>query len=89
MLRHYDFNSGLSDSQMDRLFRSRSEIERVVWRAYPVLGPSSVWPPFELARGLYYPNAMESAVSTIETEAVAARNAVALLKNMVTANDLR
>jgi prenylcysteine oxidase/farnesylcysteine lyase len=75
----------LSDREIDQVFSSRLEVERIVWRAYPVLGPSTAWPSFELARGLYYPNAMESAVSTIETEAVAARNVVALLKNMATA----
>jgi prenylcysteine oxidase / farnesylcysteine lyase len=70
----------LIDSQIDLMFRFRSEVERVVWRAYPVLSATAVWPAFELAPGLYYPNAMESAVSTIETEAVAARNVAGLLK---------
>jgi prenylcysteine oxidase/farnesylcysteine lyase len=70
----------LSDAQIRSLFRFTSEIERVVWRAYPVLLPSISWPAFELAKGLYYPNAMESAVSTIETEAVAARNVVGLIQ---------
>jgi hypothetical protein len=48
---------------------------------YPVLKPSEQWPPFRLGKRLYYANAMESAVSTMETEAVAARNVVGLLKN--------
>jgi flavin-dependent dehydrogenase len=34
------------------------------------------WPPFRLGRRIYYANAMESAVSTMETEAVAGRNVV-------------
>ncbi|HEY6333679.1 MAG TPA: FAD-dependent oxidoreductase, partial [Blastocatellia bacterium] len=71
----------LSDQQLDRMFRSRYEVERIVWRAYPSLSAAAVWPAFELAPGLYYPNAMESAVSTIETEAVAARNVAGLLMN--------
>ena len=32
------------------------------------------WPPFEIAEDLYYINTMESAVSAMETQAVAARN---------------
>jgi len=57
-----------------------SEVERLVWRAYPVLKPSQQWPPFRLGRRIYYANAMESAVSTMETEAVAGRNVVGLLR---------
>ncbi|HEX6988522.1 MAG TPA: hypothetical protein VF282_03580, partial [Bacillota bacterium] len=41
--------------------------------------PVSGWPPFRLGPGLYYVNAMESAVSTMETEAIAARNVANLL----------
>jgi prenylcysteine oxidase/farnesylcysteine lyase len=37
------------------------------------------WPYFRLAPGLYYVNAIESVVSTMETEAIAARNVVNLL----------
>jgi prenylcysteine oxidase/farnesylcysteine lyase len=72
----------LTDRQVESLFRHSFEVERIVWRAYPVLLPSTSWPAFELAKGLYYPNAMESAVSTIETEAVAARNVVRLLQRV-------
>jgi len=34
----------------------------------------TAWPPFKIDEGLFYINAMESAVSAMETEAVAARN---------------
>jgi len=44
------------------------------WKAYTVLSPMTQWPDFEIDKGLYYINAMESAVSAMETEAVAARN---------------
>ncbi|MBE3589285.1 MAG: FAD-dependent oxidoreductase [Firmicutes bacterium] len=64
----------LDDELLDRLFSWRTETVRLAWRAYPMLEPTSVWPPFRLSHGLYYVNAMESAVSTMETEAIAACN---------------
>ena len=70
----------LTDEQIAELFAQPSEVERFVWRAYPVLKPSQQWPPFRLGRRIYYANAMESAVSTMETEAVAGRNVVGLLR---------
>jgi len=70
----------LTDEQISELFAKPSEVERFVWLAYPVLKPSQQWPPFRLGRRIYYANAMESAVSTMETEAVAGRNVVGLLR---------
>ncbi|MDI3318121.1 MAG: FAD-dependent oxidoreductase [Bacillota bacterium] len=69
----------LDEALLDHLFADRVEAVRLTWNAYPVLSPAEVWPPFRLAPGLYYANAMESAVSTMETEAMAARNVVNLL----------
>jgi len=43
------------------------------------------WPSFIIDEGLFYINAMESAVSTMETEAVAARNVVNLSLNFMKA----
>ena len=48
------------------------------WSAYPKLPPNPEFAPFELVPGLYYPNAMETAVSCMETQAIAARNVVNL-----------
>eukprot|EP00918_Siedleckia_nematoides_P091985 GHVU01202002.1.p4 GENE.GHVU01202002.1~~GHVU01202002.1.p4 ORF type:complete len:148 (+),score=30.01 GHVU01202002.1:877-1320(+) len=44
-------------------------------RGYPRLTPtpSTSWGRFTLAAGLYYPNALEAVISTLETQAVAAR----------------
>lgn len=69
----------LSDSTLDAIFDQRAQVARLSWQAYPRLHPVSDWPPFRLAPGLYYTNAMESAVSTMETEAIAARNVALLL----------
>lgn len=70
----------LTDSLLSLLFMERKQVERWQWQAYPVLTPTTPWPPFQLSRGLYYINAMESAVSTMETGVIASRNVVNLLK---------
>ncbi|MGB0388480.1 MAG: FAD-dependent oxidoreductase [Ardenticatenaceae bacterium] len=69
----------ISDDLLAKLFTKPQQVERILWWAYPILNPMPEWPPFKLADGLYYANAMESAVSTMETEAVASRNVVNLL----------
>jgi prenylcysteine oxidase/farnesylcysteine lyase len=67
------------ESLLDDLFTSRDTVEQMRWEAYPVLRPSGDLPPFRLADDLYWVNAMEFAVSTMETEAVAARNVANLI----------
>ncbi|TBU28194.1 FAD/NAD(P)-binding domain-containing protein [Dichomitus squalens] len=52
---------------------------RKEWDAYPVLPPTTEFPPVKLAEGLYYVNAFEPLISTMETETIAARNVVELL----------
>lgn len=66
----------LPDQLLDQMFAERTETERITWQAYPVLAPKDSWPSFVLAKGIYYVNAMESAVSTMETEIIASRNVV-------------
>jgi prenylcysteine oxidase/farnesylcysteine lyase len=67
------------ESLLDEVFSSRGAVEQIRWEAYPVLCPSRDLPPFRLADGLYWVNSMEFAVSTMETEAVAARNVANLV----------
>lgn len=64
----------LDDSFFDQTFKNRKGRVHQEWKAYTVLSPMADWPPFKIDEGLYYINAMESAVSAMETEAVAARN---------------
>lgn len=56
---------------LDRLFSRVDDVVSVVWSAYPLLTPVRSWPSFRIAQGLYYPSAMECAVSTMETQAIA------------------
>jgi prenylcysteine oxidase/farnesylcysteine lyase len=74
----------VTESLLDELFCSRDVVEQIRWEAYPVLLPTSELPPFRLADGLYWVNAMEFAVSTMETEAVAARNVANLVAAQLT-----
>jgi prenylcysteine oxidase/farnesylcysteine lyase len=69
----------VAESLLDEMFTRRDAVEQVRWDAYPVLRPGADLPPFRLADGLYWVNAMEFAVSTMETEAVAARNVANLI----------
>ena len=44
-----------------------------------MLPPTNSFPPIKLEKGLYYVNAFEPFISTMETETIAARNVVELL----------
>ena len=68
-----------TETLLNTLFSERDATEQIRWEAYPVLRPCGELPPFKLATGLYWVNAMEYATSTMETEAVAERNVVNLL----------
>lgn len=69
----------MSEEFLSQIFPRRLQTRKLVWKAYPVLRPAAQWPPFVLNEGLYYVNAMESGVSTMETEIMASRNVVNLL----------
>lgn len=64
----------LEDAFFNKVFKNRKGRVHQKWKAYTVLSPMQEWPPFKIDEGLFYLNAMESAVSAMETEAVAARN---------------
>jgi prenylcysteine oxidase/farnesylcysteine lyase len=70
----------ITDQVLDALFADRDRTLTMSWSAYPTLAPSRQHPPFRIDAGLYYANAMERTVSTLETEAVAGRNLVNLLE---------
>lgn len=69
----------LADEWLEDMFGNVGWLMRKEWDAYPVLTPTTTFPSIKLARGLYYVNAFEPLISTMETETVAARNAVDLL----------
>ncbi|PPQ63712.1 hypothetical protein CVT24_004292 [Panaeolus cyanescens] len=72
----------LSDEWLSDMFLGQvGWVHRKVWNAYPKLPPTTSFPPVKLDKGLYYVNAFEPFISTMETETIAARNAVDLLLN--------
>ncbi|RNJ25811.1 prenylcysteine lyase family protein [Halosegnis longus] len=70
---------GATPALLESLFASIDELEEVSWRAFPRLEPTTPIPPFRLADGLYYVNAMESVASTMETQALAGRTVANLV----------
>ncbi|KAI0635392.1 Prenylcysteine lyase-domain-containing protein [Trametes polyzona] len=70
----------VEDKWLEQLFEGKvGWVLRKEWDAYPVLPPTTEFPPVKLAEGLYYVNAFEPLISTMETETIAARNVVDLL----------
>ncbi|KAG0699722.1 FAD/NAD(P)-binding domain-containing protein [Suillus ampliporus] len=69
----------VSDEWLETVFGNVSWVYRKLWQAYPMLLPTSEFPPVKLDQGFYYVNAFEPFISTMETETLAARNVVDLL----------
>lgn len=71
----------ITDDLLDRLFGldSIGWKHRIEWDAYPELQPARDFADVEPDEGLFYINALETLVSTMETSTVASRNAVGLL----------
>ncbi|KAH8120483.1 Prenylcysteine lyase-domain-containing protein [Phellopilus nigrolimitatus] len=69
-----------SDEWLNTVFGGKvGWVLRKEWDAYPVLPPTTTFPPVVLAPGLYYVNAFEPFISTMETETISSRNVVNLL----------
>lgn len=71
----------LDDKWLERVFGAGTVgwVFRKEWDAYPVLPPTMVYPEVRPAEGIYYVNAFEPFISTMETETISALNAVDLL----------
>ncbi|TKY88640.1 hypothetical protein EX895_002271 [Sporisorium graminicola] len=70
----------ISDTLLTHLFGNTvSWVKRHSWDSYPYLTPTSRFPRIEVDHNLFYANAMESLVSTMETSTVSAKNTVGLL----------
>ncbi|EJD55206.1 FAD/NAD(P)-binding domain-containing protein [Auricularia subglabra TFB-10046 SS5] len=75
-------NESRSDAWLEKVFDGKvGWVHRKIWEAYPRLDPRAPdsFPPLRLDDGLYYVNAFEPFVSTMETETIASRNVVELL----------
>ncbi|EJD04227.1 uncharacterized protein FOMMEDRAFT_146234 [Fomitiporia mediterranea MF3/22] len=70
-------NETLSDEWLKTVFGGKvGWVLRKEWDAYPRLPPTDSFPPVVLAPGLYYVNAFEPFISTMETETISSRNVV-------------
>jgi len=69
----------IEDEWLKTMFGEVGWVYRKEWDAYPVLSPTSTFPPIKLDKGLYYVNSFEPFISTMETETISSRNAVQLL----------
>lgn len=70
----------LSDDQLNEIFGQGNIVwtYRKEWDAYPYLTPRTTFPKIKADDNLYFLNAMETFISTMETATLSARNAVAL-----------
>lgn len=69
----------LSSSLRHEMFDNVTEVDYREWYAYPHLAPLEADTPFQLAPGLFYNNAIESAASAMEMSAIAAKNSALLV----------
>jgi len=69
----------LPQSYLDEMFINHSKLVYHVWSAYPILKPTTEYPPIELDENLYYLNAFEQSISTMETETIASKNIAKLI----------
>ncbi|KAI0035282.1 FAD/NAD-P-binding domain-containing protein [Vararia minispora EC-137] len=69
----------VSDEWLEDMFGKPGWVLRKEWEPYPVLPPTNIFPPVKLDEGLYYINAFEPLISTMETETLASRNVVELM----------
>ena len=74
----------LNDDLLNELFQNISMIQRKQWKSYPKMTPKNIqrWTAskFILLPGLFYVNAFEPMISTMETEAMSGHNVARLVK---------
>ncbi|XP_041366044.1 prenylcysteine oxidase-like isoform X2 [Gigantopelta aegis] len=70
-----------TEPQIRLLFKSRKDLRVVHWGAYPDFSPDMELPSFLLYDRLYYVNAIESAASAMEMNAIGGRNIALLAYN--------
>jgi prenylcysteine oxidase/farnesylcysteine lyase len=63
----------LGDDLVNSIIDDCREIKRLEWSAYPIMPVAPETAPFEIAPGVFFPNALEPIVSTLETETIAGR----------------
>jgi prenylcysteine oxidase / farnesylcysteine lyase len=70
----------LSDQTLRHMFYRMNDCMSLKWNAYPQMVTTTIETPFKLDKGLYYINSMEPVASTLETEVVASKNVIGIMK---------
>ncbi|KAK5580037.1 hypothetical protein RB653_000050 [Dictyostelium firmibasis] len=76
----------LESKLIDKFFVKPELLHYHVWSAYPVLSPTQNFPPIIIDDGLFYNNAFEHSVSTIETTTISSKNTARLISNYLNNN---
>lgn len=63
----------LDDDTVHSLIDDVRAVDRLEWDAYPIMEVSPSTAAFEISPGVYFPNALEPLISTLETETIAGR----------------
>ncbi|KIJ35920.1 hypothetical protein M422DRAFT_232724 [Sphaerobolus stellatus SS14] len=69
----------VGDEWLRSVFGEVTWVYRKQWDSYPILPPTTSFPPVVPDENLYYVNSFEPFISTMETETVSSSNAVRLL----------
>jgi hypothetical protein len=75
----------LNDNLVNKIFQNVTDIKRFEWDSYPKLN-NVPFPKVKLDNRLYYLNAWENALSTMESEMLSGRNICNLIKKDVENN---
>ncbi|KAM9977910.1 hypothetical protein ACTFIR_011787 [Dictyostelium discoideum] len=76
----------LDSKLIDKFFIKPELLHYHVWSAYPVLTPAQKFPPIIIDQSLFYNNAFEHSVSTIETTTISSKNTARLITNYLKNN---
>jgi len=63
----------LPDDTVHRIVDDVRDIKRIEWDAYPLMEVAPQTAPFEISPAIFFPNAFEPVISTLETQSVAGR----------------
>jgi hypothetical protein len=75
----------MTEAELNEIFHTIHDTHVHVWRgAYPILTPGIEHVPFELNKGLYFANALETIAGSIEVETVGGVNAANLCAEYLT-----
>ncbi|KAL9649253.1 hypothetical protein ABK040_004274 [Willaertia magna] len=75
----------LTKEQLNIYFKEPLLIIKNIWKdgSYPLLKPNLIQHPIKLHENIYYPNAMESIISTMETSCISGKNVSLLIAKKI------